>query len=517
MLADESTGTEAFADAREPLAQAFKAGRHARRRRLRGDRQPLQVEGLRHAGPRRSGQRQRPSRPPGQLAGDLRQRVQDRCAASPGSSWPVTSTPTRTRTRSRSSTRPATPTWSRPATPTRRATTSTARSARSTTCSPTRPPSPTSRTSTSGRSTATSRSTTSTAASTTTSPTSTQPNPFQSSDHNPEIVGINMPVEPATRDIQILGTNDFHGRHRRTTRRRRQRARAVLAGAVKQLRAANPDTVFAAAGDLIGASTFESFIQKDKPTIDALNEAGLEVSAVGNHEFDQGYDDLVNRVMAPYDATTNPRVVPSGQYIAANVRSRPTTTRTPCRRRGPRTSVGPGRLRRRGDRGPSRSWSRPGGIAEIKVTDIVDRGQRGADDLQDRGRRRVVMLVHEGAPNTNCTHDGRRPDLGLRFDRQRRQRQHRRDRVGSHPPGLRLLVRGSRLGPRPRGHRASGGVGGSVRHRAEQVVFTVDTATGEVQTQDPERREPEDRCRPPWRHWPAACRTTRPTRRPRRS
>ena len=48
----------------------------------------------------------------------------------------------------------------------------------------------------------------------------------------------------------------------------------MLAGAVKQLRAANPDTVFAAAGDLIGASTFESFIQKDKPTIDALNEAG---------------------------------------------------------------------------------------------------------------------------------------------------------------------------------------------------------------------------------------------------
>ena len=61
----------------------------------------------------------------------------------------------------------------------------------------------------------------------------------------------------------------------------------MLAGAVKQLRAENPNTVFAAAGDLIGASTFESFIQKDKPTIDALNEAGLEVSAVGNHEFDR--------------------------------------------------------------------------------------------------------------------------------------------------------------------------------------------------------------------------------------
>ena len=67
----------------------------------------------------------------------------------------------------------------------------------------------------------------------------------------------------------------------------------MLAGAVKELRAENPNTVFAAAGDLIGASTFESFIQKDEPTLDALNEAGLEVSAAGNHEFDQGYEDLL--------------------------------------------------------------------------------------------------------------------------------------------------------------------------------------------------------------------------------
>ena len=33
-------------------------------------------------------------------------------------------------------------------------------------------------------------------------------------------------------------------------------------------------------------------MQNDKPTLDALDETGLDVSAVGNHEFDQGYDDL---------------------------------------------------------------------------------------------------------------------------------------------------------------------------------------------------------------------------------
>ncbi len=141
--------------------------------------------------------------------------------------------------------------------------------------------------------------------------------PFRASDHNPEIVGINLDDAPGGPvDIQILATNDFHGRIQNDTGSASAGA-AVLAGAVKQLRAANPNTVFAAAGDLIGASTFESFIAKDKPTIDALNEAGLEVSAVGNHEFDQGYDDLVNRVMAPYDADhATPTVARTGSTSA---------------------------------------------------------------------------------------------------------------------------------------------------------------------------------------------------------
>ena len=55
-------------------------------------------------------------------------------------------------------------------------------------------------------------------------------------------------------------------------------------------------------------------------------------------------------------------------------------------------------------RSPStcRSWSRPGGIEEIDVTDIVDEVNAAADDLKADGADVVVMLVHEGAPNTNC-------------------------------------------------------------------------------------------------------------------
>src|SRR5664279_5701612 len=115
------------------------------------------------------------------------------------------------------------------------------------------------------------------------------------------------PAQAAEDDttVQILGINDFHGRLLPDSFSKSAGA-AVLGGAVDALEAEYPDSVFAAAGDLIGASTFESFVQHDKPTIDAFNAMGLDVSAVGNHEFDKGYDDLVNRVMAPYDATANP-------------------------------------------------------------------------------------------------------------------------------------------------------------------------------------------------------------------
>ena len=73
-----------------------------------------------------------------------------------------------------------------------------------------------------------------------------------------------------------MTVNDFHGRIERVAPTRRGGI-AALASAVEQIRAANPNTVFAAAGDLIGASTFTSFIQDDVPTIETLNAAGLDV------------------------------------------------------------------------------------------------------------------------------------------------------------------------------------------------------------------------------------------------
>jgi 5'-nucleotidase len=195
-------------------------------------------------------------------------------------------------------------------------------------------------------------------------------------------------------DINILATNDFHGRIRSNGI---EAGAPVLAGAVKQIRGQHPNTVFAAAGDLIGASTFESFISHDKPTIDALNAAGLEVSAVGNHEFDQGYHDLVDRVMSP----TAPEGGATWTYIGANVRMKdtgsPALDPTFVKEMD---GVQVGFIGAVTEHLPE--LVSPAGIADITVTDIPTAVNAEADELKREGVDVVVLLVHEGAPSTDC-------------------------------------------------------------------------------------------------------------------
>ncbi len=107
-------------------------------------------------------------------------------------------------------------------------------------------------------------------------------------------------VAPDAVELQIIAINDFHG-HLDPRTGGAPSVAGVLGGAVAAARAANPNTVFVSAGDNIGASPFISSSQLDAPTLDVLDQMGLAVSAVGNHEFDRGYADLAGRVTARAD------------------------------------------------------------------------------------------------------------------------------------------------------------------------------------------------------------------------
>ncbi len=105
-----------------------------------------------------------------------------------------------------------------------------------------------------------------------------------------------------TTTIQLLGLNDFHGALQPPTGSGGRLGPSgtpefggveYLATHVRQLRATNPNTLFVSAGDLIGASPLVSALFHDEPTIEAFNLMGLDYNGVGNHEFDEGIDELL--------------------------------------------------------------------------------------------------------------------------------------------------------------------------------------------------------------------------------
>ncbi len=146
---------------------------------------------------------------------------------------------------------------------------------------------------------------------------------FRASDHDPVVVGLDLPATPASVELNFLGINDFHGRIDSNT--------VFFAGTIEKLRAAAAPgaTAFISAGDNIGASLFASAVAKDQPTIDVLNALELRTSAVGNHEFDGGWADLRDRVIA---GGTNAKF----PYLGANVYKKGTTAAGPAGVHGPR-------------------------------------------------------------------------------------------------------------------------------------------------------------------------------------
>jgi 5'-nucleotidase len=208
-------------------------------------------------------------------------------------------------------------------------------------------------------------------------------------------------------EIQLLGINDFHGRIWSAPD---NQIAGLLAAQVKELREVNPNTVFLSSGDNIGASTFESFISDDNPTIDALNAAGLEVSAVGNHEFDQGFAALLDRIPESLGGTEDPATdlhKTEFPYLGANVYAKGTTN--PLLPEYAVIEKGGVKLGFVGAvTAETTSLVSPSGITMLDFGDPLVAINRVAAQLSDgndaNGEADVVIaLVHDGSNSTDCT------------------------------------------------------------------------------------------------------------------
>ena len=108
-------------------------------------------------------------------------------------------------------------------------------------------------------------------------------------------------------NVKLIALNDFHGNIEPTSQTNGGSVilpdgasgtkvavggAAYLASTVKALKAKNANSIVVGAGDLISASPFASAITHDEAAVDILNQIGMEVSSVGNHEFDRGITEL---------------------------------------------------------------------------------------------------------------------------------------------------------------------------------------------------------------------------------
>src|SRR5471032_1659685 len=243
-----------------------------------------------------------------------------------------------------------------------------------------------------------------------------------------------------TVDLRILAINDFHGYLHPSlggikiadpadkTRKIMVEAGGAehMATLVKQLREGNKNTIFVAAGDLIGASPLLSAMFHDEPTIESLSMMGLAVASVGNHEFDEGKDELLrmqNGGCHPTDKCRGPRTFTGARfhYLAASTIEKDTgKTVFPAYEirefEGiPVAFIG---LTLKG----TPNIVSPVGVAGLEFRDEAETVNALVPELKARGVEAIVVLIHEGGFPTGDYNEcpgisGAIVDIVKKFDR----------------------------------------------------------------------------------------------------
>ncbi|WP_282702881.1 bifunctional metallophosphatase/5'-nucleotidase [Streptomyces sp. CC219B] len=232
-------------------------------------------------------------------------------------------------------------------------------------------------------------------------------------------------------DVQLLSFNDLHGNleppsgssGRVTHLHEDGTTETIDAGGVeylathlRQARKGNKYSITAAGGDMVGASPLISGLFHDEPTIEALNKLKLDVTSVGNHEFDEGARELArlqNGGCHPVDGCyTDKRFAGANfPYLAANVLDEKTgkpilKPYTVWKKNGIKIGFIGVTLE-----------NTPGivsaeGVKGLKFKDEVETINKYARVLQRKGVKSVVALIHEGgapastAYNYDCDSPG---------------------------------------------------------------------------------------------------------------
>jgi 5'-nucleotidase len=238
---------------------------------------------------------------------------------------------------------------------------------------------------------------------------------------------LQAPAAPET--VQILALNDFHGNLEVPAGTTSyfaggQQVREQLGGAARmgatldRLREGQRNTVTVAAGDLIGGSPLVSAYFLDEPSIMALNRMGLDLAAVGNHEFDKGTAELRRMQQGGCEVHTprqpcrldNPFEGARFTYLAANVIGEGGETLFPG------TAIRQFGQARIGFIGmtleDTGSLVSPAGTAGYSFANEAETANRLAAGLRAQGADTVVVLLHQGGDVDPFYNQDGCPNLG---------------------------------------------------------------------------------------------------------
>jgi 5'-nucleotidase len=251
-----------------------------------------------------------------------------------------------------------------------------------------------------------------------------------------------------TVNVQILAVNDFHGNLEPPAGSSGRIGTINAGGAeylathINTLRALNPNTVVVSAGDMIGASPLLSALFHDEPSIEAFNAMGLDFNAVGNHEFDEGFVELMRMQKGgchPVDGCLDGDDFAGAKfkYLAANVvfndsddeddddseknKDEDLKTLFPAYKIREFNSVKVAFIGMTLEGTPS--IVTPSGVAGLTFLDEADTVNALIPELKKEGVQTIVVLIHEGgaqvapAPYNGCEGiSGAIVDIVNRFD-----------------------------------------------------------------------------------------------------
>ncbi len=229
---------------------------------------------------------------------------------------------------------------------------------------------------------------------------------------------------PPVIDIALIGFNDFHGNLEPPKQSIRvQDANgtvalpaggvAYMASAIASLKARTPHHAVVSAGDLVSASPMLSSLFLDEPTVEVMNHIAIDFNAVGNHEFDRGWRELLRlqnggceqfTARAPCQVS-QPFTGARFGFLAANVQHAdaqdgatllPATGTKRFVQGGASVTVGFIGMTLKG----TPSMVAPAGVAGLRFTDEADTANAQAQKLRADGADIVVLALHEGGSTT---------------------------------------------------------------------------------------------------------------------